>query len=310
MRNIIIILISLFLTNSCIEDYELKLKSDQTRLVVEGMITNQNGPYFIYLTKSRLQVSYDPYVDKDVNANYARWADGVEPIYDAKVYITDKNTSITETLVGSWTFFRGKSYASDSIGYLGKYQTKNLKGIPGHSYTLKISWQNKEYHAESYMPPVPPLDSVQFNFTKGAIGKEDYNIPLLFFKEPQNERNYYLFITPGNSRVWPYSILSDEYLNTYVNGLDVCKGVAPDYWMNAYPYVSDGKLMFDYFIEMHSITKEAYDYNKALIQQFRTDGGGYSPSPASPPTNLDNGALGFFRASAVNRVDFKRDRNN
>ena len=79
--------------------------------------------------------------------------------------------------------------------------------------------------------------------------------------------------------------------------------------MNAYPYVSeDGNLYWDYFIEMHSITKEAYDYYKALIQQFKTDGGGYSPSPASPPTNLDNGALGFFRASAVNRVDFKAER--
>ncbi len=111
----------------------------------------------------------------------------------------------------------------------------------------------------------------------------------------------------GNSRVWPYSILSDEYLKEYVNGLDVCKGIAPDYWMNGYPYVSDGRLMDDYFIEMHSLTKEAYEYYKALIQQFRTDGGAYSPSPASPPTNLDNGALGFFRASAVNRVEFKRE---
>ena len=58
-----------------------------------------------------------------------------------------------------------------------------------------------------------------------------------------------------------------------------------------------------------TLTKEAYEYNRALIQQFRTDGGGYSPSPASPPTNLDNGALGFFRTSAVNRVDFKAVRN-
>ena len=63
--------------------------------------------------------------------------------------------------------------------------------------------------------------------------------------------------------------------------------------------------MNDYFIEMHSLTKEGYDYYKVLIQMFKTDGGGYSPSPASPPTNMDNGALGFFRASAVNRVDFK-----
>ncbi len=136
----------------------------------------------------------------------------------------------------------------------------------------------------------------------GAVGKPNFNIPLIYFKEPQNERNYYLFFTTA-SYGWPYSILSDEYLESYVNGLDVCKGVSPDYWVTNYPY----DFMRNYFIEMHSVTKEGYEYYKALIQQFRNDGGGYSPSPASPPTNLDNGALGLFRASAVNRVEFTQD---
>ena len=113
-------------------------------------------------------------------------------------------------------------------------------------------------------------------------------------------KNYYLFITPEDNYGWAYSILNDEYLKSYVNGLDVCKGESPDYWLTNYPY----DYMDSYYIEMHSLTKEGYDYYRALIQQFRTDGGGYSPSPASPPTNLDNGALGFFRASAYNRVDF------
>jgi hypothetical protein len=87
--------------------------------------------------------------------------------------------------------------------------------------------------------------------------------------------------------------------------LDVCKGVSPDYWRNAYPQSISG-----YYIEMHSLTKEAYEFYQSLLQQFRTDGGGYSPSPASPPTNMDNGALGFFRASAVSRVDFKNSTGN
>lgn len=307
MRNIFIFIFLCSTTISCVDNYDIKIKSDQSRLVVNGTITNQKEPYMIFLTKSLSQMSFSS------QESYAN----TEYITDADIYITDINESVTDTLVKYWSkkrFMPDNAEAlyirpSDSIYYYGQYQTTKLKGIPGHTYALTIKWQNKEYHAKSYMPPVPPIDSVQFNFTKGAIGKEDYNIPLLFFKEPQNERNYYLFITPGHSRVWPYSILSDEYLNDYVNGLDVCKGVSPDYWMNAYPYVSEGKLFDDYFIEMHSITKEAYEYYKALLQQFKTDGGGYSPSPASPPTNLDNGALGFFRVSAVNRVDFKAVRN-
>ena len=86
-----------------------------------------------------------------------------------------------------------------------------------------------------------------------------------------------------------------------MDGLDVCKGISPEYWMTAYPDAYTGY----YFIEMHSLTKQGYDYYKALLQQFRTDGGVYSPTPATPPGNIDNGALGFFKTSAVNRVEFK-----
>ena len=225
MRNIFILIFFCATTISCVDNYDISIKSDKSRLVVNGAITNQKEPYMLYLTKSLSQISF--------NANDSS-ADA-ETINDADIYITDINESVTDTLVKYWSkerFMPDNANdpfidPSDSIYYYGQYQTTKLKGIPGHTYSLTIKWQDQEYHAKSYMPPVPAIDSVQFNFTNGAIGKSDYNIPLLFFKEPQNERNYYLFITPGSNRVWPYSILSDEYLQDYVNGLDVCKGVCP-----------------------------------------------------------------------------------
>jgi hypothetical protein len=313
MRNIFLVFILAIAAYSCTKDYDLQLKSDNARLVVEGTITNQKGPYLIRLTKSRLQLHFEPNIssNSDTAYNYRFPYDGTVGVQDADVFITDKNTAITETLVkcpsGTWhhTPSWSRFEVADTSIIMGFYKTTKIKGIPGHTYALTIKWQGQEYHAETYMPPVPALDSVQFKFTQGEIGKSNYNIPLIYFKEPQNERNYYLFKTQAVYG-WPYSILSDEYLKSYVNGLDVCKGVTPDYWVTNYPYDFIGS----YFIEMHSITKEGYEYYKALIQQFKTDGGGYSPSPASPPTNLDNGALGFFRASAVNRVNFKKDDNH
>jgi hypothetical protein len=320
MRNIFLFIILFIIAYSCTKDYDLKLKSNAPKLVVEGTITNQNGPYLIRLTKSRFDLYFDAYHSSsgDTVYNYKFPDDGTEAIQDAEVFVTDKNTSFTDTLVkcptGIWYHREATNNypawsrfeIADTSIIMGYYKTQKLKGIAGHTYALTIKWQNKEYHAESYMPPVPPLDSVQFKFTEGNIGKPNYNIPLIYFKEPQNERNYYLFVTSPDNYGWPYSILSDEYLEPYVNGLDVCKGVSPDYWLTNYPY----DFMNYYFIEMHSITKEGYEYYKALLQQFKTDGGGYSPSPASPPTNLDNGALGFFKASAVNRVEFKQDNEN
>ncbi len=319
MRNQFISFIFLIVVYSCTTEYDLQQEAIQPRLVVDGTITDQDGPYLVRLTKSRLALNYDPtgYRDSDTSYSYRFPYDGTEAVQDAEVFITDKNTLFTDTLekcpTGIWHHHEATNNypgwsrfeIADTSIIMGFYKTTRLKGIPGHTYTLTIKWQDQEYHAESYMPLVPPLDSVQFKLVKGDIGKDDHNIPLIYFKEPQNERNYYLFKTQAVYG-WPYSILSDEYLKSYVNGLDVCKGVTPDYWLTNYPYDHTDS----YFIEMHSITKDAYEYYKALIQQYKTDGGGYSPSPASPPTNLDNGALGFFRASAVNRVDFKKGENH
>jgi len=315
MRNLFIVFILSIVAYSCTEQYDLKVMSDDPRLVVEGTVTNQDGPNYVRLTKSSFDFNIDYYIRPIFDSTSFYSSDRAIPIQDAKIYITDNNTSFTDTLVpcsaGKWIIhfvdtinnrvYKEFRIPNQSISF-GYYETTKLKGIPGHTYSLTVKWQDQEYHAESYMPPVPAIDSVHFNYTVGEIGKYDFNIPLIYFKEPQNERNYYLFNTAGGGNAWAYSILSDEYLKDYVNGLDVCKGVSPDYWRTAYPQSISG-----YYIEMHSLTKEAYEYYKALLQQFKTDGGGYSPSPASPPTNLDNGALGFFRASAVSRVDFKED---
>ncbi len=319
MRNLLIAFFISIAAYSCTKEYDLQLKSTQSKLVVECTITNQKGPYLIRLTKSRTNMQHIDQISwqGDTVSNYRFPYDGTVGVQDAEVFITDKNTSFTDTLLkgqtGIWEHHEAinnypgwsRFEIADTSIIMGYYKTTKLKGIAGHTYALTIKWQDQEYHAESYMPPVPALDSVQFKFTEGAIGKPNYNIPLIYFKEPQNERNYYLFKTQAVYG-WPSSILSDEYLKSYVNGLDVCKGVTPEYWLTNYPY----DFTDSYFIEMHSLTKEAYEYYKALIQQYKTDGGGYSPSPASPPTNLDNGALGFFRASAVNRVDFTKDENH
>ena len=302
----------ILLIMSCTEEYDLQLDSIKPKLVVEANITNQKGPYLVRLTKSRSQLTNDPYNIPDSDTTWQKTKDFAEAIQDAEIYIEDNTEAIVDTLIkcpgGNWIYYddtinnRHWSYfaVADTSILLGYYETTKLKGIAGHTYTLTIKWQGTEYHAVSYMPPLTKLDSVQFNFTKGDVGKEDYNIPLLYFKEPQDERNYYLFITPGKNSVWPYSVLSDEFLKSYVNGLDVCKGISPDYWITDYP---DANLSY-YFIEMHSLTKEGYDYYKALLQQFSTDGGAYSPTPSTPPGNIDHGALGFFKTSAVNRVEF------
>jgi hypothetical protein len=314
-KSLFVIIGMLFLA-SCREEYDLQLESILPKLVVEANITNQKGPYLVRLTKSRAELIHERDQENYSDTSYSSYLDdGMKAVTDAEVFITDNSVGLTDTLVkcpaGIWHYYydpinqKDWSYFSvpDTSILRGYYRTTRIEGKSGHTYTLTIKWQDKVYHSVSYLPEVPVIDSVHFNFTKAETGKEDYNIPLLYFKEPQNERNYYLFVTPGSSRVWPYSVLSDDYLKDYVNGLDVCHGVSPDYWMTDYP----SAWMNNYFIEMHSLTKEGYIFYKALLQQFSNDGGAYSPTPATPPGNIDNGALGFFRTSSVTRIDFKSE---
>ena len=102
-------------------------------------------------------------------------------------------------------------------------------------------------------------------------------------------------LTLGAIRVWSFSILDDEYLPSYVNGLNIDDGISPVSFEDFY-YPSAGSMAT---IRLLSLSPRAYNFYKSVISQFENDGGAYTPSPTSPPSNLSGNALGFFRASAV-----------
>jgi hypothetical protein len=300
----VLIFSSICFTYSCIETYNLDLP-EESKLVVDGLITNDTGPYYIRLTESRNNLYFDPYMD---SLYIYTGILGGKSIKDALVIISSDNGQ-TDTLVAGQDSI-AELYLNENGEYVytnlaenlhgikfGGYQTTTLKGEVGVNYFLRVIWKGKEYNASCIMPDLPQIDSITYNKVKAAVGKDDYFVPKIYFREPKNEKNYYLFNFSGNNRVWGYSILNDEFLGDYVKGVDVFKGESVDWYMSAYPYGGE-----QFKIRMYSITKETYDFYKALINQYKNDGGSYSLVPASPPTNIDNGGLGFFRASSVNRI--------
>ena len=52
-------------------------------------------------------------------------------------------------------------------------------------------------------------------------------------------------------------------------------------------------------VEQHCLTPEAYDYFKAIMDITEWRSGVFDPPPANVPTNMSNGALGFFVGSSV-----------
>ncbi|MFV0378280.1 MAG: DUF4249 domain-containing protein [Mangrovibacterium sp.] len=315
-------ILTIILFYSCVDDFDLKLDGAQPKLVVEGIINNLPGPYYVRLTTSNTgnQTSSGgvyPYID---NSN---------PVMDAKVIISD-NHGLVDTLTVlnideteyDWTpgvgYFKlnldengnvlDTSFISEDFMVCNKrgyYITNKLTGKVNSTYFLTILWQGESYEASAFMPPVPKLDSV--DYLKKILEKDgqEYYAPLISFAEPQDTANYYLILLHKESYYrfssvayldnWEVSILSDSNLEPYVSELNVNLGYNP----RGIEYITNYSQGDSIYVSLNSLTLESFNFYKALIDQFASDGGAYKPAPASPPGNISNGALGLFRASAV-----------
>lgn len=270
---------------SCSEKYNFDFDNNEPILVVDGKITNQNGPYYVRLSESINKTVASDY--SGTNANIAK------PIEDATISITNSKGE-TENL--KYIGKKPRTYPEDD----GWYIIENMQGEIGQTYTLRIEWKGKIYTAMDKMPSVAEIEKIGFREKHLAAKNEYVNIPLIYFNDPQDEKNYYLMYFSsggffGSNRNWVYSILDDKYLEPYVDGLDVDDGQSPtgeDFYMN----INDG---MEVSVYLESLSAEAYNFHKSIIDQFTADGGAFSPTPANPPSNISGGALGCFRASAV-----------
>ncbi len=323
MKKTIAIYLFMFFLSGCVEEFDLDLDQAEPRLVVEGLITNQPGPYYIRLTESHtgglIKTDHSP-----------TGVDSAKAVMNAQIIIYDDAGQI-DTLVPIDVDINEYDYdplggyyklVYDNAGNIidtlfltdpsefrhdrGFYKTQHFVGIPGRTYFITIRLKGKEYIASDYMHPIPDIDSLGYMKKIREKDGQEYYIPLLYFSEPQGIDNFYLIQLDNEvfSRGWPaafswrFSILSDEYLQPYVNGLNVSLGENPGgieydyYWQGATIYLA-----------LSSLSKNAYEFYRSLLQQFKNDGGAYKPCPASPPTNISNGGLGYFRASAISESE-------
>jgi hypothetical protein len=158
----------------------------------------------------------------------------------------------------------------------------------GRTYYLNIQHKEKTYQSESYLPPVTDIDRLEVRFVKETVSKDEGYYIYFFAKEPQGETNYYRFLVYENDSLYNGSndllIANDDFLKGDIENLEL-----------GYPFKLNDKVR----LEMHSLTKKAYDYYNGLLNVYNSDGGLFSPPPVNPPSTINNGAIGIFRASSV-----------
>lgn len=291
---------------SCTEAFDMNLPNQTSKLIIDATITDGQPPYFVRLTLSKdaYNATHQYY---DSMGNFSN--DLFTPVLDGQIVISD-NAGNVDTLIKDYTegyhrFYNSSTESWDSTFYInnergqqGYYRTTHLQGVAGNIYNLLVKWRGEEYFSTCKMPICPKIDSVTYHYTIGAEGKFDYYTPHIWFRDNPAIKNYYLFKTTGGGGVWSRSILSDEFISDKIAGLNVFQGESHDWWRNGYP--KEGS----YFkIEMYAVTQEVYEYYEALIGQFRSDGGIYTPTPASPPTNISGYVQGCFSASGFQMVE-------
>lgn len=268
MKNIIALISLVVLFASCEKTVELDLNQAESKIVIEGQVTNHDGYQYVRVT--RTSGFYD---------------DGATP------RVTNANVSVKDDLGNEFFFSHNPENQNDSVGYY--LPNVPFAGEIGRTYTLTVEVDGETYTAVDKLFSVSGIDSLSYQINEDEQeepqdGNKFWEV-LLYATEPQDEENYYLFKFFRNDSLKVYSdteiyFADDKILGEAIDGLG-----SPIY------FEPNDKAR----IEMYSISRNGFIYYMDLQSLLNNDGGLFSQPPSNSRTNLSNGALGFFQASAV-----------
>lgn len=201
---------------SCEKVVTLQLNDSTPRVVIQGNVYDQTGPFYIKISKS---VAFDE-------------SNSYPPVTGARVEITD-NMNQSEVLTESFD---------------GTYKTSRLRGIPGRNYTLTVKTGSDTYQSIATMPPAVSIDSIYFASSPFSGEKA----ATVRFSDPPFVVNYYRLVYFVNGvQQKEFYILDDELfqggtikyaLMPRGSGLKLVKGDNVTVWLE-----SIDKGVYEYF---------------------------------------------------------------
>lgn len=180
MKNFKLILLaalSIFSFASCEKVIDLDLESTTPRLVIDGEVTDQPGPYVFNITQT-------------INYN--------EP---------NNFPAISGAIITLQDDIGGSEILTEQAP--GLYWSTTTQGAPDRTYSLNIQYDNKEYNSSVKMAQPVSIDSV----TIEEITTPGGQFPLLttYFQDPPGENNYYYLNYQINGEdSGDFSFLSDD----------------------------------------------------------------------------------------------------
>ncbi len=271
MRNITYILALLFLT-SCTEIIDIELKNTgDSRLVVFSEFTDQYQVQTVRLSKTTA------FLDSTI----------IPTVSNAKLFVSWDGGTIELDEI------------TDNPGY---YQTNSpFKVEPSTLYTLHISEVDvnndgtmESYTASDMCLQVTEIDSIKIGKDLGDTNDDNVWDIKLYAVEPGNETNYYYFETLINNEKASYSV-NDWWVtdDRYFNGSSFAGAPVQ---VNEFEIPNEETPIT---LRMVSISKKYYEFLIAAQIESGAKVPLFSGPPANLPTNLSNGALGYFSVQSV-----------
>lgn len=276
MKKVVVLIIGSVLFWSCDEPVRLDVTQGESRIVIEGQVTNLEGQQYVKVSRS--------------NGFYES---GKTPrVTDASVIVKDDTGS-------EFQFIHNPGNYADSAGYYLP-QTPFI-GEVGKTYFLTVTIGDQTYEAQDNLFSVTTIDSLAYQIDEDE--REDpedegkfYEV-LIYAKEPQDTEDYYLFKFYRNDSLkldfdTDIYFTDDETLGENIDGVSSPIFFAPGDKARC---------------EIFSLSRQAFVFYSDLQSLLNNDGGLFSQPPANSRTNLTNGALGFFQASAmhVSEIEIK-----
>ncbi len=242
---------------SCEKVIDVDLKDAEPRLVIEGNITSDTGPYTVYLSKSGSYFDYST----------------LERVGGGEVIITDEH---------------GNSEVLSEVS-TGIFETENMQGIENTNYSIQVISEGVTYSAEEYLPNKVEIDTMysvkdepgNYGADKDSITYSIYCV----FTDPAETADYYRF------KIYTNGILDEAGFGTYlVTDDELFNG-------NTFPVRFAGREVVPgdiVKIELQTLGFNTYEYFRTVNDAI--SGGGMGSTPYNPITNLDNEALGYFGA--------------
>ena len=262
------LMLALLLTGAaCTEVIDMDLPQGENLLVVDGWIYDSPGPYTITLSTTA------PY-----------FGEGQTPRATGAIVSIADSEGFEEELLEVAP---------------GRYQTRELQGKAGNTYTLNIQYAGERYQASTSIRPGGVIDSLTYEFkpAKGSV-KEGYFMYFFGQELPSSGDHYYLRMYKNGQYLNKPSDLmfvSDEMVEgNYIHDLQI----------NWEPFAANDVVK----VEMLSITEDNYQFFLELYQQ--TNNGGMFPNPiANVRTNVFNTnskgpkAVGYFAGASVTVIE-------